>query len=59
MGFFRQEYVSGLPFPPLRDLLDPGSEPVSPASPALAGLFFTTEPPGKPYNVKTTMIKTE
>ena len=59
MGFSRQEYVSGLPFPPLGDLLDPGSEPVSPASPALAGLFFTTEPPGKLYNVKTTIIKAE
>ena len=27
---------------------DPGSEPVSPVSPELAGGFFTTEPPGKP-----------
>ena len=45
MSFSRQEYCSGLPFPPPRDLPDPGIEP---ASPALAGGFFTTEPPGKP-----------
>ena len=43
--FSRQEYWSGLPFPPLGDLPDPGFKP---ASPALAGGFFTTEPPGKP-----------
>ena len=41
----RQEYLSGLPFPPPGDLPDPGIEPTSPA---LAGRFFTTEPPGKP-----------
>ena len=45
MGFSRQEYWSGLP----GDLPDPGVEPMSLASPALAGDFFTTEPPGKPY----------
>ena len=44
--FSRQEYWSGLPFPPLRDLPDPGAEPVSLVSPALAGGFFNTEPPG-------------
>ena len=31
MGFSRQEYCSGLPFPPPGDLLDPGIEPTSPA----------------------------
>ena len=31
------------------DLPDPGTEPPSPASPALAGKFFTTEIPGKPW----------
>ena len=41
MGFFRQEYWSGLPFPPPRDLPDAGIEPKSPVSPALAGRFFT------------------
>ena len=44
-GFCRQEYWSRLPFPSPGDLPDPGIEP---ASPALAGRFFTTEPPGKP-----------
>ena len=48
MGFSRQEYWSGLPFPPPGDLLNPGTEPVSLVSPALAGVFFTTESPGKP-----------
>ena len=42
MGFSREEYWSGLSFPPLGDLPDPGMEPVSLASPALAGGFFTT-----------------
>ena len=48
MGFSRQEYWSRLPFSKTGDLPDPGIEPVSPESPALAGRFFTTEPPGKP-----------
>ena len=39
-GFSRQEYGSGLPFPPSGDLPDPGIKPRSPASPALAGRFF-------------------
>ena len=34
-GFSRQEYWSGLPRPPPRDLPDPGIEPMSPAAPAL------------------------
>ena len=44
MGFLRQEYWSGLPFPSPGDLPNPG---IKPTSPALAGGFFTTEPPGK------------
>ena len=44
----RQEYWSGLPFPPPGDLPDPGVKPASPASLALVARFFTTEPPGKP-----------
>ena len=54
MGFPRQQYWSELPFPSPEDLLDPGIEPTSPA---LAGIHFSTEPPGKPnplilyYNV--------
>ena len=42
MSFSRQEYWSGLPFPPPRDLPNPGIEPVSLRPPALAGRFFTT-----------------
>ena len=50
MGFSRQEYWSGLPCPPPGDLPDPGNEPMYPASPALAGRFFTAEPLGKLIN---------
>ena len=42
VGFFRQEYWSGLLFPSLGDLPNPGIEPTSPT---LTGGFFTTEPP--------------
>ena len=46
MGFPRQEYWSGLLFPPPpRDLHNPE---IKPASPALVGRFFTTAPPEKP-----------
>ena len=41
MGFFWQEYWSGVPFPPLGDLPDPGIKPMSPTSPAFVGGFFT------------------
>ena len=44
----RQEYRSGLPFLPPGDLPNPGIEPESPASPALAGRFFITAAPEKP-----------
>ena len=50
-GFSRQEYWNGLPFPPPGDLPDPGIKRSSPGSPALAGGFFTTAPPGKPKNL--------
>ena len=50
MGFPRQEYRSGLPFPPPGDLPDPGIELVSFA---LAGGFFTAEPRGKPNSKYT------
>ena len=45
MGFSRQEYWSGLPFPPPGHLPDPGTEP---GSPALEADALTSEPPGKP-----------
>ena len=62
IGFSRQEHWSGLPFL-LQDLPDPGIEPGSPAFPALAGRFFTSEPPGKPilhstYHHMTSYIST-
>ena len=54
MGFYRQNYWSGVPFPSPGDLPDPGIKPESPKSlmsPALAGGFFTTsttwEAPGE------------
>ena len=42
IGFSRQEYWTGLPFPPLEDLPDPGIEPTSLVSSALAGRFFSS-----------------
>ena len=48
MEFPRYEFWSGLPFPSLGDLPDPGIEPESHTSLALAGRYFTTESPGKP-----------
>ena len=47
MEFSRYEFWSGFPFSVPGHLPDPGIEPTSPASPALAGGFFTTVPPGK------------
>ena len=49
-GFLRQEYWNGLPFPSPGDLPDPA---IKPTSLALAGGFFSTEPPGKPGRKKT------
>ena len=45
MGFSRQEYRSGLPFPSPEDLPDPG---IKPGSPALQAAALPSEPPGKP-----------
>ena len=55
MGFSRHEYWSGLPFPSLRDLADPG---IKSESPALAGEFFITEPPEKLPNIGLASQKT-
>ena len=46
MEFSRQEFWSGLPFPTPGGLLEPGIKSSSLMSPALAGRFFTTVPPG-------------
>ena len=48
MGFSRQEYWSGLPSPPPGVLPEPGTEPLSLTSRALAGGFFTTGATWKP-----------
>ena len=48
MGFSRQEYWSGLPFPSPGDLPDPGTEP---GSPALEADALTFEPPRKPIYI--------
>ena len=49
IGFSRQEYCSGLPFPSPGDPPDPGIESTSAE---LAGKIFTTEPPGKPSSTR-------
>ena len=61
MGFSRQDYWRGLPFPSPGDLLNPGLEPVSLKSPTLAGGFFTTsaiwEAPKILHDIKNTTTK--
>ena len=54
MGFSRQEYRSGLPFPSPGDLPDPGIEPTSPAFQADA---LTSEPPGKPQQASKIRVQ--
>ena len=49
MGFSRQEYWSGLPFPPPGDLPDPGMELTFPVSPVLQVNSLLAEPSGKPF----------
>ena len=56
MEFSRQEYWSRLPFHSPEDLPDPGIKLASLPSPALAGRFFATEPPGKPHESLTIMM---
>ena len=56
MGFPRQEFWSGLPFPTPGDLPNSGIEPTSLEYPTLAGGFFTTEPPGKPITALGELI---
>ena len=54
MGFSRKEYWSGLPFPSPGDLPNPGIES---GSPTLQADALTSEPPGKPPNVRPDTIK--
>ena len=49
MGFSRQEYWSELPWPSPGDVSDPGVEPMSLTSPALAGGFFTASATGEAH----------
>ena len=53
MGFPRQEYWSGLAFPSPGDVPDSGIEL---SSPALAGGFFTIEPPGNSHSVTDVIL---
>ena len=57
MEFSRQEYWSGLPFPPPGDLPNPGIEP---GSPALQADALPSEPPGKPKEgIKRSLSSTQ
>ena len=56
MGFSRQEYWSGLPFPSPRDLPDPGIEP---GSPNLEAGTLTSEPPGNIFDTVIAKILTK
>ena len=53
MGFSRQGYWSGLPFPSPGELPDPGLEP---RSPALQAGALPSEPPGKPLAIKLMIL---
>ena len=55
-GILQARILEWVSFPSPGDLPDPGLEPVSLASPALAGGFFTTEPPGRPSPVSHSII---
>ena len=56
LGFFRQEYWSGLSFPSPEDLPNPGIKHASLTSPVLAGGFLPLGPPGKPYIVALKVV---
>ena len=56
MGFSRQKYWSGLPFPSPGDLPNPGIEPESLMSPALAGRFFTTSATWEPQSASQSVV---
>ena len=47
-GIFQERILNGVPFPPPRDLPDPGIKPESPVSPALQADSLPLEPLGKP-----------
>ena len=57
VGFFRNEYWSGLPFPSPGDLLNPGIKPASLTSPVLAAGSLPLAPPGSQVITKMQIIK--
>ena len=57
MGFSRQEYGSGLPCPPPGCLPNPGTEPTSTTSPALAGRLFTTSATWEALSTNQRLVK--
>ena len=60
MGFSRQKYCSGLSCPPAGDLHNPGIEPISLMSPALAGgFFFTTSTTWEAHALTTRSINSQ
>ena len=59
MGLSRQEYWSGLPYPPPGDLPDPGIEPTTPEAPAVQADSSTTEPLGKLQGLEAIISKSE
>ena len=59
MEFSRQKYWSGLPFPTPKDLPEPGIEPASFVSAALAGRFYSTVPTGKSLLAHKCLLKTD
>ena len=58
MGFSRQDYWSGLPFPTPGNHPNPGIKPMSLVSYALADGFFTNALPGKPIPLNSTNSST-
>ena len=50
-GSFQARILEWVAIPPPGDLPNQGIEAAAPVSPALAGGFFTTEPPGKPHDL--------
>ena len=57
MEFSRQEYWSGLPFPPPGDLPNPGTEPMFLASPAMVGSSLPLSHVGSPSNYWVLLLK--
>ena len=57
MGFPRQEYWSGFPCPPSRDLPDPGIKLTSPGGSCTVGRFFTSEPLEKAHMGTQVVLK--